>query len=51
MLNSTSDVFHEDQVSESLRYVDIDENRKVEIKDIYAIFFPKSTKICSRLSK
>lgn len=39
MLNSTSDVFHEDQVSESLRYVDIDENRKVEIKDIYAIFF------------
>ena len=39
MLDSTSDIGHEKQALEILRYVHIDENRKVEIKEVFLEFF------------
>ena len=39
MWDSTPDIGHEEQVSEILRYVHIDENRKVEIKELFLGFF------------
>jgi len=39
MLDSTPDIGHEEQVSEILRYTHIDENRKVEIKEVFLGFF------------
>ena len=39
MLNLTPDIDHEEKISESLSYVHIDENRKVEIKEIFLEFF------------
>ena len=44
MLDSTPDIAHEDQVSEILRYVHIDENRKVEIKETFLGFFQVNKK-------
>ena len=39
MLDSTPDIGHEGQVSEILRYVHIDKNKKVEIKEVFLEFF------------
>ena len=39
MLDSTPDFGHGEQISEILRYVYIDENRKVKIKEIFLEFF------------
>ena len=39
MLDSTPDIAHEDQDSEIVHYVHIDENRKVEIKEVFLWFF------------
>ena len=39
MLDPTPDIGHEEQVSEILRYVHIDENRKVEIKEVFLGLF------------
>ena len=39
MLDSTPDIGHEEQVSEILRYVHSDENRKVKIKEVFLGFF------------
>ena len=38
MLDSFPDIGHEEQVSEILRYVHIDENRKVKIKEVFLGF-------------
>lgn len=38
MLDSTPDITHEDQISEVLRYVHIDENRNIEIKEVFLRF-------------
>ena len=39
MLDSTLNIGHEEQVSELLRYVNIDKNRKVKIKEVFLGFF------------
>ena len=39
MLHSTPDVSHEDQIAEILRYVHINENKDVEIKEVFLGFF------------
>ena len=39
MLDSTPDNGHEEQVSEILHYVQIDEKRKVEIKEVFLGIF------------
>ena len=39
MLDSTPDIGHEEQASEVLRYVHIDENKKVEIEKVFLGFF------------
>ena len=39
MLHSTPDIGHEEQILEILRYVYIDENRKVKIKEVILGFF------------
>ena len=39
MLDSSPDIAHEEQVSEILRYVHIDKNRKVQIKEVFLGFF------------
>lgn len=45
MLDSTPDIAHEDQVSEILRYVHIDDdNRKVEIKEVFLGYFQVNKK-------
>ena len=50
MLDSTPNIGHEEQVSEILRYIHVDENRKIEIKELFLGFF-KSTKRCKQLGK
>ena len=39
MLDSIPDIGHKEQVSEILRYVHVDENRKVEAKEVFLGFF------------
>ena len=39
MLDSTPDIGHEEQVSEILRYVHSDENKKIKIKEVFLGFF------------
>ena len=44
MLDSTPDIGYEEQVSEILRYVHIDKNRKVKIKMVFLGFFQSNKK-------
>ena len=44
MLDSTLNIGHEEQVSELLRYVNIDKNRKVKIKEVFLGFFQSDKK-------
>lgn len=39
MLDSIPEIAYEDQFSETLHYIHIDENRNVEIKDVFLNFF------------
>lgn len=50
MLDSTPDIAHEDQVSEILRYVHINEDRTVEIKEVFVGFFQISKKDAGSLA-
>ena len=51
MLDSTLDIGHEEQVSEILRYVHIDENRKVKNKGGISGIFLNRQKRCRQLGK
>ena len=51
MLGSTSDIALEDKVSKILRYVHIDENKNVEIKETFLRFFKIDKKRCRKLGK
>ena len=44
MVDSTPDISHEDQVSQILRYVRINENKKVEIKEVFLGYFQVNKK-------
>ena len=49
MLDSTPDVSREDQIAEILRYVHINENKDVEIKEVFLGFFQVSEKNAASL--
>ena len=49
ILDSTADVSREDQIAEILRYVYINENKNVEIKEIFLEFFQVSEKNAASL--
>ena len=51
MLDSTPDVSREDQIAEILRYVHINENKDVEIKEVFLGFFQVSEKNAASLVK
>ena len=51
MLGSTSDIALEEKVSKILRYVHIDENKNVEIKEKFLRFFKIGKKRCRKLGK